>query len=61
MAQNKKKKKNMQTALYAKTKERKDEWLIGANTQNLLYFSIVATQNKTRQMHEGTQARINNW
>ena len=39
----------MQTALYGKTKERKGEWLIGANTQNLLYLSIVATQHKTRQ------------
>ena len=35
----------MQTAL----KERKGEWLTGANTQNVLYLSIVATQHKTRQ------------
>ena len=39
----------MQTALYGKIKERKDEWLIGANTQNVLYLSIVATQYKTKQ------------
>ena len=39
----------MQTALYGKIKERKGEWLIGANTQNVLYLSIVATQHKTRQ------------
>ena len=38
----------MQTALYGKIKERKGEWLIGANTQNVLYLSIVAT-HKTRQ------------
>ena len=35
----------MQTAL----KEKKGEWLIGANTQNILYPSIVATQHNTRQ------------
>ena len=39
----------MQTALYGKIKERRGEWLIGANTQNVPYFSIVAIQNKTRQ------------
>ena len=39
----------MQTALYGKIKERKGEWLIGANIQNVLYLSIVATQQKTRQ------------
>ena len=39
----------MQTALYGKIKKRKGKWLIGANTQNLLYFSIVATQHRTRQ------------
>ena len=39
----------MQTALYGKIKERKGEWLIGANAQNLLYLSIVATQHKRRQ------------
>ena len=38
----------MQTALYGKIK-RKGEWLIGENTQNVLYLSIVATQHKTRQ------------
>ena len=43
----------MQTAL----KERKGEWLIGAKTQNVLYLSIVATQDKTRQRHIGVQAR----
>ena len=41
------KKKNMQTALYGKIKERKGEWLIGANTQNVLYLSIVATQHNS--------------
>ena len=65
----------MQTAFYGKMKERKGEWLIGANTQNALYLSIVATQHKTRQRHVrrvrrvliigkvrrrvGTQVRIN--
>ena len=39
----------MQTTLYGKTKERIGEWLIGANTQNIPYLSIVATQHKTRQ------------
>ena len=39
----------MQTALYGRIKERKGEWLIGANTQNVFYLSIVATQHKTRQ------------
>ena len=39
----------MQTALYGKIKERKGERLIGANTQNVLYLSIVATQHKTWQ------------
>ena len=38
----------MQTALCGKIRERKGEWLIGANTQNVLYFSIVATQDKTK-------------
>ena len=42
----------MQTALYGKIKERKGEWLIGANTQNVVYLLIVATQHKTK-------ARIN--
>ena len=49
MAQNKRKKKSMQTALYGKIKYRRGEWLIGANTQNVFYLSIVATQHKTRQ------------
>ena len=39
----------MQTALYGKIKERKGKWLIGANTQNVLYLSIVVTQHQTRQ------------
>ena len=39
----------MQTALYGKIKERRGERLIGANTQNIPYLSIVATQHKTRQ------------
>ena len=39
----------MQTAL----KERKGECLIGAKTQNVLYLSIVATQDKTRQKRVG--------
>ena len=55
----------MQTALYGKIKERKGEWLIGANTQSILYLSIVATQHKkTRQRHVrhvGVQPYINNW
>ena len=38
----------MQTALYGKIKERKGEWLIGMNTQSVLYISIVATQDKTK-------------
>ena len=57
----------MPTALYGKIKERKGEWLIGANTQNVLYLSILATQQKTRQRRVrrvrsvDAQARINNW
>ena len=47
----------MQTALHGKIKERKCESLIAANTQNVLYLSIVATQDKTRQRHIGVQAR----
>ena len=39
----------MQTALYGKIKERRGERLIGENTQNVSYLSIVATQPKTRQ------------
>ena len=34
----------MQTALYGKVKERRGEWLTGANIQNVPYLSIVATQ-----------------
>ena len=39
----------MQTALYGKIKERKGEWLIEVNTQNVLYLPIAATQHKTKQ------------
>ena len=49
MERNKRKKKSMRTALYDKIKERKGEWLTGVNTQNVLYLSILATQDKTRQ------------
>ena len=41
----------MQTALYGKIKERRGEWLIGANAQNVPYLVIAATQHKTRQSH----------
>ena len=47
----------METALCGKIKERKGEWLIGTNTQNVLYLSSVATQHKTK----ACKARINNW
>ena len=45
----------MQTTLYGKIKEKREresggEWF-GANTQNILYLSIVATQYKTRERH----------
>ena len=33
----------MQTVLYGKIEERRGEWLIGANTQNVAYLSIAAT------------------
>ena len=39
----------MQTALHGKIKERRGEWLIGVNTQNVPYLSIVATQHHTRK------------
>ena len=39
----------MPTALYGEIKERKSEWLIEVNTQNVLYLSIAATQHKTRE------------
>ena len=42
----------MQTGLFGKINERREkgrEWLIGANTQNIPYLSIVAKQHKTRQ------------
>ena len=42
----------MQTAVYGKIKESREtggEWIIGTNTQNIPYFSIVATQHKTNQ------------
>ena len=45
----KKKKKSMITALYGKIKERRGKWLIGANTQNVPYLSIAATQHKIRR------------
>ena len=47
------------------------EWSLGANTENLLFFSIVATQQKTRQRWVrrllvnvklvGAKTHINNW
>ena len=43
----------MQIALYGKINERKGEWLIEVNTQNLLYLSIIGTQHKTRQRRVG--------
>ena len=64
MASNKTKKKSMETAFYDKIKERKSEWLIGANTQNLLQLSTVAAQHKTRKRlvrRISAQARTNNW
>ena len=39
----------MQTALYGKIKERSDERLIGANTQNVPYLSIVATTTQDKK------------
>ena len=48
----------MQIALYGKMKERKGEWLIGANTQNVLYLSIVVTQHKTRQTRVKRSKRV---
>ena len=59
-----KRKKSMQTALYGKIKEKKGEWLIGANKQNVLYLSIVGTKQKPRQKRKrrvGAQPRIINW
>ena len=55
----------MQTASYGKINERRGEWLIGANTQNIPYLSFVATQHKTRQRRVRrllmrVKARINN-
>ena len=55
----------MRTALYGKiegSKETGGEWLIGAITKSTSYFSVVATQYKTKQrraMHLGVQACIN--
>ena len=46
----------MQTALYGKIKERKGEWLIEANTQNVLY--VFNCSNTTQ---DKTKARINTW
>ena len=37
------------TALHGKVKERRGEWLIGVDTQNVPCLSIVATQYKTRK------------
>ena len=37
------------TALHGKVKERRGEWLIGVDTQNVPCFPIVATQYKTRK------------
>ena len=67
----------MQTAFYGKIKERRGEWLIGANKQNVAYLSMVATQHKIRQRcvrcllisvkahrrvrRVGAQTRINNY
>ena len=56
----------MQTAFYGKIKERKSEWLIGANTQNVLYLSTVGMQHKTIQRRVRHvliigKTRINNW
>ena len=50
-----KERKNMQTALYGKIKESRErdgggEWLIGGNTLNIHYFSIVTTQHKTKAL-----------
>ena len=39
----------MQTDLHGKMKERRGEWLIGVNTQNVPHLSILATQHKTRK------------
>ena len=60
----------MHAALYGKIKERREtggEWLIGANTQNIPYLSIIATQHKTRKRRvrrllmrvKASRARIN--
>ena len=50
----KKENKACKTALYGKINERREakgEWSIGVHTQNVLYFSIVTTQHKTRLRH----------
>ena len=39
----------MQTALLGKIKERRGEWLVIVNKQNVPHLSIVATQHKTRK------------
>ena len=36
----------MQAALYGKIKERRGEWLIGVNTQNVTYLSPCAPIGK---------------
>ena len=41
-------KKNMQTAFCSEIKERRGEWLIGANMQNVPYLSVKTTQHKTK-------------
>ena len=51
------KEKNMQISLYGKIKEKREvegEWLIGANTQNISYLVIVATQHKTKALKAPT-------
>ena len=40
-----KKNKSIKTVLYGKIKETRGDWLTGANTQNVPYLSIVATQH----------------
>ena len=45
----------METALYGKIKERKktrEEWLIGANTQNIPYLSIAVTTQDKKQVRK---------
>ena len=58
MTLNKRKKKSMTKTLYGKIKERIGKWLNGASTQNLLDFSIVAIQHKTRQRRVSRVRRV---